>query len=513
MVVMFMLDKFIIIYRRMIYCLSPSHFLLRKEWLTYARYLEAEFFPKLFNEDIETVDIDVREDTLFPEASHKFLTGLHFPNSANIAERMSSWGIKRLRLDVRLESNQIVDVLNLFCRIGSDLSGIQQGRKIYQREMISQLTSTEGLKRYCTQIRIVGNYTGIEIDYSYCQLTFSKVITHLKKLGKLFKDHRWFFYAAPRFSIIVGLLIFSLPVVLRYFFPGFGLIALIITSFLIAGLTYVVFQTIGSIEYDKEEQAQQIRRINHDLQERERMINQDLEKAASIQKHLLPSENVQVGVFSVAAGLKPQAKVGGDFYDIRRRENGDTELILVDSVGHGLSASLVSIAVKSIFSQTQYQGVALIHHINTALKQLLPSGFFAAITYISIPVQNGHLQYLNAGNPFPLLLSTEGRVRALSDAAVPPMGVAPFPEDKDLACGKVELKKSESLVLFTDGIIEALNEEGEEYGVERMINVLDKNVLQGAQDMRDKILQDTFIFADQASQHDDQTVVVIQRIS
>ncbi|MDP3980984.1 MAG: hypothetical protein Q8Q33_06215, partial [Chlamydiota bacterium] len=255
---MVIFDYWIIFQRMIAQCMRPGHFILRKQWIAYTRFLEMEFFPLLLHRNIECIDFEITPHEIRPLLKSQTIgRSVHFPDSHDIARHFHDMGLRKLRFETRLESNQVSDVLNLFCHIAPDIKRKERGQRIIRKDIWDPLHAQEGLKRYCAQIRLEQNDTLIDIRYSYCQLTFSKVVSHLKKFGKVFKDHRWFFYAAPRFSLVLTIGFIVIPLLFQYILPGFKMPAIIVIALLIGTLTYILFQTVGSIEYDKEEQAQQ----------------------------------------------------------------------------------------------------------------------------------------------------------------------------------------------------------------------------------------------------------------
>jgi serine phosphatase RsbU (regulator of sigma subunit) len=499
----------LLFFRRLLVNISPSAHGIWKECYIFSQYLEKFYFPQALKEEFETVEWEV---TAAP-FSMSIKTGPGptdaIYETSKLAGFLNSLGIQTVSMDTRLESNQIVDIfLSLYLLKKSIKKG--ETRKI--NEAAREMFSPDGLNLYCAIIRLDAKKGHLSIAYSYCELTFSRAVSTFKKRSKIFKDHRSFFYAAPRYGFLIGMTIIAIPVGLRFLMPGYEFAVLSLVAILVGILTYVLFQTIGSIEYDKEYQQGELFKSHRALEEKQWLINQDLEKAVLIQKRLIPGENFRFENIEVAALLKPQSQVGGDFYDLWQTPDGHLIIMVVDCVGHGLFSALIATAIKSVFLNLQgvprLRADQLMATIKSVLERILPSGFFAALTYVDIDIRNSKVSLLNAGNPFPLLITETGEIQTMNHAVSSPLGIASH--GAWIEPHEFEIKKGSKLVLLTDGVVEARNVRGEYYSVPRLEEILRQKYSLSALELRDFAIGDVRKFSEGASQSDDQTLLVIQ---
>lgn len=489
--------------RRAFCHLFPSFFLFRKQCASWGRFLEKEYFFKARSEGYEDVEweVDSLQQSLQSSSGPEILAA---PNVDLITQFIISLGLRRIRFDIRLESNQVEDI---FVSLYAARSSLAPGKK----RKLKRLLLGEGLKMYCAEVHILEAENTLSLKYSYCQLLFSRAVTTFKKKSSIFKDHRSFFYAAPRYGAVIGLSVLLVPLILHLFLPGYEILILAVVGLFIGSLTYLLFQTIGSIEYDKEEQASEIFRAHRTLQEKQWLIDQDLEKAAMIQKKILPGEFFRIRGLEIAARLKPQSQVGGDFYDVWETREGDVVVILVDSVGHGLFSALIATAIESVFLNIQkgppLHPKELIASVRMVLERILPLGFFAAMTYLHLKPEKKEGIILNAGNPFPLLIHADGTEECLKEASAVPLGIPSSLEYYEP--WTFSLTKGEKIILYTDGIIEARNMQGEDYTEKRLRHLIRENHQATPAELRELVFRDQEVFAQGLAPSDDQTLLVV----
>jgi len=499
----------LLFFRRLLVNISPSAHGILKEAYIFSQYLEKYYFPQALKDEFETIEWDVTTGPF--SMAIKIGPGPTDPiyETSKLAAFLNSLGIQTVSMDARLESNQIVDIiLSLYLLKKSIKRGEEQRINDAAREMFSP----DGLNLYCAIIRLDAQKRHLSVSYSYCELTFSKAVSTFKKRSKIFKDHRSFFYAAPRYGFLIAMTILAIPVCLHFFMPGYEIAMLSLVAVLAGVLTYILFQTIGSIEYDKEHQQGELIKSNHALEEKQWLINQDLEKAALIQMKLIPGEIFRFENIEVAALLKPLSQVGGDFYDLWQTPDGHLIVMVVDCVGHGLYSALIATAMKSVFLNLQgvprLRADQVIATLKSVLERILPSGFFAALTYVDIDIRNSKVSLLNAGNPFPLLVSETGEIQTMNYAVSSPLGIASH--GSWVEPHEFEIKKGSKLVLLTDGVAEAKNAKGQYYTVQRLEEILSRQYSLDALKLRDFVVGDVRKFSEGASQSDDQTLLVIQ---
>jgi phosphoserine phosphatase RsbU/P len=232
-------------------------------------------------------------------------------------------------------------------------------------------------------------------------------------------------------------------------------------------------------------------------------IQQELEVARRIQLSILPAAFAASEHFTVAARFVPMTSVAGDFYEFIYTENGTVGLLIADVSGHGVPAALIASMMKVAITSQQHYAASperLLAGVNEALCGNTQNQFVTA-AYVHLDASCGEFCYAAAGHPPMLLLRDEqvfrieenGLVLALLTSAV-------------YASTKQPLLRGDRLLLYTDGIIEAENAGGEEFGYERVGNLLQTSAKMAAEEAADLIVNTVSGWS--PSQSDDLTVIV-----
>lgn len=237
-------------------------------------------------------------------------------------------------------------------------------------------------------------------------------------------------------------------------------------------------------------------------------FEQELRVAAGIQQALLPPASRQ-GAFFTTAGLSvPCRSVGGDFFDYVDLPNGPFGFILGDVAGKGSPAALLAAAAMGMFSaEANYQDCAspVMARLNRGLFRRNIDGRFLTAFY-GILNPDGRLLYSNAGHNAPILLSGGGDVRRL-EAGGTVLGLF---EGSTYAEECLELQPDDVVVLFSDGVTEALNVQNEEFGDGRLIACLQSIREASPQAVLEHVLHELRAFCGDAIQTDDITMVLVK---
>jgi sigma-B regulation protein RsbU (phosphoserine phosphatase) len=234
---------------------------------------------------------------------------------------------------------------------------------------------------------------------------------------------------------------------------------------------------------------------------------QELRVAAAIQQSLLPVANREGAFFSTAAASIACRAVGGDFYDYVDLPTSQFGFIVGDVAGKGSPAALLAAAVLGMFSvEATYQATAapLMTRLNHGLFRRAIEARFLTSFYGMLSA-DGKLTYSNAGHNAPMVVSTAS-VRRLEAGGVV-LGLfehATFDEET------VQLAPGDLIVVFSDGVSEAMNEAGEEYSDERLISCLNANWTKPLQEVLDTLFADVKAFCGDATQSDDITAVLVR---
>src|SRR5215208_3041836 len=206
-------------------------------------------------------------------------------------------------------------------------------------------------------------------------------------------------------------------------------------------------------------------RLEQERIERER-IEQDLRVARTIQQASLPKEVPDLEGWQITPYYQPAREVGGDFYDFFELEDGRLGIVVGDATGHGVPAALVMASARSMLravAQASQSPGDVLRRVNDPLATDIPPNMFVTCFYAILDPQSGTLSYANAGHDLPYLHRNgeveELRARGMPLGLMPGMGY----EEKQTI-----LEAGEAALLYSDGLVEAHDPEGEMFGFPRL---------------------------------------------
>jgi hypothetical protein len=245
-------------------------------------------------------------------------------------------------------------------------------------------------------------------------------------------------------------------------------------------------------------------------------MEEELQVARDIQMSMLPAKAPEIEGFAIAARCVPAREVGGDFYDfIAVPTNGTGErlgIIVGDVSGKAMSGALVMAASRSIFrilTETYTSVEQLMTVGNTLLKRDIKKGMFVAAAYTVWDVQEKTLTLSNAGQTQPILCPGDGSKPVFIDTAGDkfPLGIVKKCRYQET---QVALQSGDVLVLYTDGVVEAMNDRGKMYGFERFTASIEAGRGLSATALLEKLMADVSRYVGDAEPHDDLTIVVVR---
>jgi phosphoserine phosphatase RsbU/P len=242
-------------------------------------------------------------------------------------------------------------------------------------------------------------------------------------------------------------------------------------------------------------------------QERLVAIRQELETARRIQESILPGEAPRVDGLEIAARYVPASEVAGDFYDFLAGEGRRVGILIADVSGHGVPAALVASMLKvAVAAQAPHAAspAQVLAGINQIFHGKLRNQFITAL-YLYLDLEAGRLAAASAGHPRPLVWrQREGKVEEL------PLGGTVIGRLRRAAYEEVSvaLTVGDRLLLFTDGIPEAINPGGEAFGEERLRAFLARRASLPAEDIAQALLAEAAAWTGQAAGFDDDLTLV-----
>lgn len=246
--------------------------------------------------------------------------------------------------------------------------------------------------------------------------------------------------------------------------------------------------------------------IRHDAAERE-LEAEELRQAQEIQRGLLPKQIPQLNGFEITGAWEPAKVVGGDYYDVIPITKDKLALCIADVSGKGISAALLMANVQAAvrtFATDIAPPSRVCAQLNSVLYTNTAVEKFATLFYGILDASTGTLQYTNAGHPRPILIHSDGTTERLENGGAL-LGVFPNWKYEDAV---VELQPGDLLLLFTDGITEAMRQDGEQFGEDRMIAAIINSGEQSLAQMQAQLFRQIKSFCD-SHISDDATLVLL----
>lgn len=254
--------------------------------------------------------------------------------------------------------------------------------------------------------------------------------------------------------------------------------------------------------------------ISYIVQSEKQQLDFDLSVASEVQRLLLPQRAPTLEGFSISGTSRPAHRVGGDYYDFLPLDASRLGVVIADVSGKGVTGALVMGICRSIVRTQVASDVspaAALSAVRQWLLADLPEDMFITMTYGILDREKQTFTFARAGHD-PLLHfdSATRQVHALSPKGAAVGLIRSAPAVPNLEEVEVPLKRGDAVVLFTDGITEALNAESEEFGREALQRVVKENAGGNALEISCSILDAVLKFSDTEPAHDDQTVVVLK---
>ena len=266
-----------------------------------------------------------------------------------------------------------------------------------------------------------------------------------------------------------------------------------------------VLTTLASVAAIRVENA----RLLEEQIERER-LEQELHLASEIQQRFQPTAPPHVSGYELQGISFPCYEIGGDYYDFIERPDGRLVITLGDVSGKGTAAALLMSSLHAAVHAQASSNLSLVETIsavNRYLAENIPPNRFVTLFYAELDPRSGALSFLNAGHNPPLIVHAGGTVENLSSGGLP-LGIKP---DAAFREGRTQLQPGDVLVIYSDGVSEAVNPQGEEFGTARLYEVVSRNLDASAAGIRDRIEAALTKFAQGTKAADDITLVIVKR--
>jgi sigma-B regulation protein RsbU (phosphoserine phosphatase) len=255
--------------------------------------------------------------------------------------------------------------------------------------------------------------------------------------------------------------------------------------------------------------------IIYSMANEKKRLDHDLEIARDIQRILLPAEAPAINGFQISGLNVPARQVSGDYFDYIQVDDERLGVAIADVSGKGVPASLIMAICRSVLRAEAARNPSpadVLRRVNRQLYPDIKEDMFISMAYLILDHQRDGVTLARAGHDAPLLY--ERQSQTVTPIKSPGMVVGIDSGnvfDRLTADFAVPLERGDCLVLYTDGVTEALNSDGDEFGIDRMIQSVRASATDGAQTIVKRIIEDVRNFTGSFPQNDDITLIAIRK--
>ena len=248
--------------------------------------------------------------------------------------------------------------------------------------------------------------------------------------------------------------------------------------------------------------------------EKQHTINKELAAAGEIQHQIIPISNVKFSDFDVYGVCHNANSVGGDYFDYFPNINDEENrlgIVVCDAASKGLAASIEALYVSGAIRMANYfrpRISTLLYRLNNLIFNHFPYDRFVTLFYIELTNAANRLAlYSNAGHCPAIHIKHDGNV----DYLYPTSGVLGLAPDQQFNIESITIEQDDILIIYSDGITEAQNSNGELYGENKLIELVKQNTQLTSQEIVNSVINDVEEFSNGGKYTDDKTIVVIKR--
>ncbi len=289
----------------------------------------------------------------------------------------------------------------------------------------------------------------------------------------------------------------ALGIVMMYLGRYGFLTLLLICGLIIAGVNLLIW-VVGSEREEKDR------------------IEIELETARRMQLSLMPANDPEISGFDISGCCIPAQNVGGDLFDFvwSGKDNSHLCIPVVDVSGKGMDAALTAVYTSgALVSEAQHEKdlVTVVDNLNSAIYSRQNRSRFVSLLMAVLDVPRRRIDYVNAGQSKPLLLRNNQVTQLKASGARFPLGVVKSPKYQ---VQSLQLEPGDTLLLYTDGVTEAMNPGQEMYGDERLYELFSRlvSLQMSAKDIVTAMKDEILTFSGIDHQHDDLTIVVVRAL-
>jgi anti-anti-sigma factor len=272
---------------------------------------------------------------------------------------------------------------------------------------------------------------------------------------------------------------------------------------------------IGAIAGVFNEITNKFKKAQESVLEQEKM-QKEMEVAKEIQQSLLPRKKPEVSGYDIAPLYQAAAEVGGDYYDFVDVDDDTIGVVVADVSGKGVPGSLVMTMIRTALrmeARGNKHASDVMAKMNAFVTDDMKKGMFVTMFYVILDSKNRTISYASAGHNPMILYRHETQETFFLNPKGFPVGISLPDEDlfrKSISLEKIKLKKDDMLLIYTDGVTEAMNDRREQYGESRLLSIIRKSGHLPPQDFIAALERDIRKFTGDYPQNDDITVVAVK---
>ena len=261
---------------------------------------------------------------------------------------------------------------------------------------------------------------------------------------------------------------------------------------------------------------QELEGIKAGLRAREELtaIQHELSVAARIQQSILPRFPAfpTRTDFSIYAHMTPAREVGGDFYDFFLIDKDRLGFVIGDVSGKGVPAAILMAVCRTLLKATALQNISpgeCMKYVNDVLVRQSDSAMFVTVFYGILHTNTGEVEFCIGGHNPPYLLTQSGELNVISDPASMIVGAL---ENAGFETGRIRLRPGDCIILYTDGVIEAVNVRQVEFSETRLESVIQRSTGQTMDQVVNNVIDEVRIFSTGLPQSDDITSLALRYV-
>ena len=240
-------------------------------------------------------------------------------------------------------------------------------------------------------------------------------------------------------------------------------------------------------------------------------FKEEMKLAREIQLNLLPQQLPKINGYEISAVSIPAKEVGGDYYDFVHLSENKLAFCLGDITGKGLPAAMLMSNLQATLRGQIFNNVKpceCISNANQLLYRSTESNKFATLFYGVLDFENDIVTFCNAGHDKPIITNKSGETNNIDSSGLLMGAFSDYPYNEDI----LKLESGDLFLIYSDGITEAMNEDEEEFTLDKLNEFITENRNLPADKIQDRIIDTVKIHAGKAEQSDDITLLIIKKI-